>query len=151
MPRKGFLLAILAFLMFAGTGVAWAIYSWVVPATSEVSTAPNLPPVVSAAPDVTGLYPGVVVPYKLTVKNPNPYPIRVTGIEGYNPKTNVCTDYAIAFAKKSRQELQALVIPGGQTRDLGVKLQMKDWAPKECADQKLPLNVVVHAQQATAQ
>jgi len=150
MPRKSLLLTIFAVLLVAGTGTAWAIYSWVVERATTVATAPNLDPIVTVASDVTGLYPGAVVPFKLEVKNPNTYPIRITSLEGFNPKTSDgCSDYAIAFVKKSAAELRALVIPAGQNKDLRVMLEMKDWAPKVCADQKLPLKVVVRAEQAT--
>ncbi len=144
-------MAVAALVFFGGTGVAWAVYSWVVERKTDVRTAPNRDPVVTVAEGVGGLYPGAVVPFKVEVRNPNPYPIRITGLEGFNPKMpNGCKDYAIAFVKMSSEELAAMVIPGGEKRDLGVKLEMKDWAPKECADQKLPLNVVVRAEQATA-
>jgi len=145
--RGKLLTSVVLITAIAGGGIAWAVYAWDVARKTEVQTAPNLEPIVTVAEGIAGLYPGAIVKFKVEVKNPNPYPIRITSVEGSNPDTFGCTDFALALVQKTPKELAALVVAAGQTRDLGMTLEMKDWAPKECADKRIPFNVRVKAQQ----
>jgi hypothetical protein len=151
MKRKRLMAAVTALSLTVGSGVAWAVYSWEVRRSTQVQTAPNLEPVVTLPKNVGGLYPGAVMPFKVEVTNPNSYAIRITAIEGHNPlMPNGCKDYAVALVKKSDQELSKLIVSGRQTQELDVEVAMKEWAPKECANQSLPLDVVVRATQAAS-
>lgn len=127
-------------------GIAWAVWAWVVKDKTEVGTAPNLSPVVTAQDNITGLYPGGSQPYKVTIQNRNPYAIQVTYLEGYNPKTaSTCQDHVVTIDKDDHKSWKGLAVPPRATVTIKTKVIMKTWAKESCSGRALPFEVTVHA------
>jgi hypothetical protein len=148
MKRRYLIAVVTLAALFAGTGLAWAIYTWTSKDSTEVGTAPNLKPIVTAQDGVSGLYPGASQPYSLKIKNPNPYSVRVTYLEGFNAKTKSgCQDHAITIDKNDKRSWINRVIPGGSTITVKTRIVMKDWAKASCANRTLTFNVTVKTSQ----
>jgi hypothetical protein len=107
-PRKKFIVAggVVAGLM--ASGVAWA--AWTADGTgagyAEATTAVALTTDDVSATTVGQLYPGGSGDVKLTINNPNPYPVRVTSISGNGTITadaghSGCTTTGVSFADQT--------------------------------------------------
>ncbi|WP_432545435.1 hypothetical protein [Kineococcus sp. SYSU DK004] len=73
----------------------------------------------------------------------------MTSLEGHSEKlASGCNDYAVQLVKQTPEELARTVIGPRKTVNVPAQITMKEWAPKECADQTLRMNIIVGARQS---
>lgn len=101
--------------------------------------------------EVSGLYPGASQTVTMTVGNPNPFPVEITGITFGEVTTTAegCTTHGVSFAGASQQVVPASQGETAGTVDVDVTVKMDNTSVDGCQGATFTTTVTVSGQSAT--
>jgi hypothetical protein len=136
---------ITASVVALGGGAAWAASSWFLSGSnSGTATGATVQPVDVQLEAIGTLYPGLAQNAKFIAKNPNAYPVKITGITGpptvtvtQAPGETGCTA-ALAGVHLTSALSSGVTVPGNLTvlthvTNVGGLIKMATTAPPSCA------------------
>ncbi|MFC7529223.1 hypothetical protein [Actinoplanes sp. GCM10030250] len=134
---KATVVATVTATVLSGGAAAWAAYSWTQQDKVKVVAAGAAEPTVTVAGDVTGLLPGKTAPLRVTIKNNNDYPVRVTKLSGGNAATGSgCPEWAVRV-----KPIEGFTVPARSTKKITIRIGMEEWADQKCAGQDLSFDL----------
>jgi hypothetical protein len=129
--RKSVVVVTVSATLLTGGTAAWAAYSWTQRSKVTARSADAVAPAVTVLGDVAGLRPGQTQPLRLTVRNTNAFPVRITKISGGSVRTpSGCPEWAVRV-----KPTRVTTLPARTTKILTVSIGMEKWADQKCAGQ----------------